>query len=285
METQGDADKSPDKKSDLKLRFLSALVLGPVVLLVAWIGGLPFVVLALVTAMLFLREWLGMSGTDVNSPTAYAGYISLAFVAALAHLGYPAYALGFTLLGALSVFGISCWTISGRWAAEGLIYSGLSLWALLAIRAGEAGREFLFFLLIVVWATDIAAYFAGRSLGGPKLWPRVSPKKTWSGATGGFAAAILLGVVAAAATGYQPLAVLGLLAGVLSVTSQLGDLLESGIKRRFDVKDSSHLIPGHGGIMDRIDGLVAAAIAAVVLGMAFGGTLSDPISGFGLSSV
>jgi phosphatidate cytidylyltransferase len=285
METQGSADKSPGKKSDLKLRVLSAIVLGPAVLVVAWIGGLPFVALALVTAMLFLREWLDMSGTKVNSPPAYAGYITLAFIAALSHLAYPAYALGFSLLGALCVYGLSCWTIAGRWAAEGLVYSGLSLWALLAIRSGEAGRDFLFFLLIVVWTTDIAAYFAGRALGGPKLWPRVSPKKTWSGALGGFGAAVVLGSAAAAATGYQPLAVVGLLAGALSIASQLGDLLESGIKRRFDVKDSSHLIPGHGGIMDRIDGLVAAAIAAVLLGMAFGGRLSDPISGLGLSGV
>ena len=126
------------------------------------------------------------------------------------------------------------------------------------------------FVLLVVWVTDIGGYFAGRGIGGPKLWPRVSPKKTWAGAIGGFAASL---VVAAgfAALGLGKTGPLLLLGAVLSIASQLGDLFESAVKRRFGVKDSSHIIPGHGGLMDRLDGFVAAVVLAAIFGLLRGG--------------
>jgi len=127
------------------------------------------------------------------------------------------------------------------------------------------GFAALLFVLLVVWASDIGGYFAGRAIGGPKLWPRVSPKKTWAGSLGGFVAslAVAAGFVLCGVGKPLPLAVLG---AVLSVVSQLGDLFESAVKRRFGVKDSSHLIPGHGGLMDRLDGFVAAVVAAWIFG-------------------
>jgi phosphatidate cytidylyltransferase len=123
----------------------------------------------------------------------------------------------------------------------------------------------LILILLIVWGTDIAGYFAGRGIGGPKLWPRVSPRKTWAGAIGGLAAslAISAGFVVLGLGKAVPILMLG---AALSVVSQLGDLLESAVKRRFGVKDSSHLIPGHGGLLDRLDGFVAAIVLAGIFG-------------------
>ena len=123
-----------------------------------------------------------------------------------------------------------------------------------------------------MWATDIAAYFAGRAIGGPKLMPRVSPNKTWSGAIGGTAGGVVGGVVVAAHVRRRAASPRSRAwRFVLSVVSQAGDLLESAVKRRFDAKDASQLIPGHGGLMDRLDGFVAAAVAAALIGLLRGG--------------
>jgi phosphatidate cytidylyltransferase len=125
-------------------------------------------------------------------------------------------------------------------------------------------------ILLVVWVTDIGGYFAGRGIGGPKLWPRVSPKKTWAGAVGGVAASLLV-AEAFVAFGLGETGPTLLLGAVLSIVSQLGDLFESAVKRRFGVKDSSHIIPGHGGLLDRLDGYVAAVVLAAIFGFLRGG--------------
>jgi phosphatidate cytidylyltransferase len=124
--------------------------------------------------------------------------------------------------------------------------------------------------MLVVWATDIGGYFAGRTIGGPKLWVRVSPKKTWAGAIGGLTGSLIV-AAGFAASGIGRMVSMLLLAAALSVVSQLGDLFESAVKRRFGVKDSSHLIPGHGGVLDRIDGFVAAIVLAAIIGVMRGG--------------
>lgn len=279
---EGTADKGPRKKSDLLLRVISAAVLVPVTLAVAWAGGLVFGLLALVVAMLFLREWFLITGTRSVSVPAIAGFVALAACAVAYYSEYPALSLAAPFVGALCVYGLGGLSRAGRWAGEGVVYGGLALYALLAIREGANGRTFLLYLFAVVWATDILAYFVGRAVGGPKLWRRISPNKTWSGAVGGFVFAVAFGTGTVALLGQTQLGAWAVLAGVLSIASQLGDLLESGVKRRFNVKDSSHLIPGHGGIMDRVDGLVAAAILSVALGLVFGGNAGDPISGLAL---
>ena len=117
---------------------------------------------------------------------------------------------------------------------------------------------------------DSGGYFAGKGIGGPKLWPRVSPKKTWAGAVGGFAASLVVatGFVALGSGKVTPILLLG---AMLSIASQLGDLFESAVKRRFGVKDSSQIIPGHGGLLDRLDGFVAAVVLAAILGFLRGG--------------
>ena len=133
------------------------------------------------------------------------------------------------------------------------------------------GFAAILFVFAVVWLSDIVAYFAGRAIGGPKLMPRVSPKKTWSGAIGGTAGGVIGGVLVARYFGIANLGSAAAVAFVLSLISQAGDLLESAIKRRFNTKDASQLIPGHGGLMDRLDGFVTAALAAVLIGIAHGG--------------
>jgi phosphatidate cytidylyltransferase len=128
----------------------------------------------------------------------------------------------------------------------------------------------LILILLVVWVTDIGGYFAGRGIGGPKLWPRVSPNKTWAGAIGGFVASLIVASTFAA-FGFGKVWPMLFLGAALSIASQLGDLFESAVKRHFGVKDSSHLIPGHGGLMDRLDGFVAAIVLAAIFGLLRGG--------------
>src|SRR6185312_11963312 len=146
---------------------------------------------------------------------------------------------------------------------------------------GDAAYGFSAMLLLfaVVWSTDVIAYFAGRAIGGPKLAPRISPKKTWSGAIAGTAGAILIAVALAGLLGTLDKGTIAVVALLLSIMAQLGDLFESWIKRRFGAKDASQLIPGHGGVMDRLDGFWAAALVACLLGIARGG-LHNP--GLGL---
>jgi phosphatidate cytidylyltransferase len=158
-----------------------------------------------------------------------------------------------------------------NWSAAGFIYAGVAEIASVLLRHDAVkGFVALTFVLLIVWVTDSGGYFAGRGIGGPKLWPRVSPKKTWAGAIGGFVASLAVaGVFAALDLGKAgPLVMIG---GALSVVSQLGDLFESAVKRRFGVKDSSQIIPGHGGLLDRLDGFVAAVAIAALFGFLRGG--------------
>jgi phosphatidate cytidylyltransferase len=158
------------------------------------------------------------------------------------------------------------------WVAGSLPYAAVIALAPVALRADtEMGLLAVIFLYAVVWSTDIAGYFVGRAVGGPKLMPSVSPKKTWSGAIGGLMAAVAVAVAAAHYGGLTGWLYVALVAVALSVVAQAGDLFESWLKRRFGAKDSSHLIPGHGGLMDRLDGFVAAAALAALIGLWRGG--------------
>ena len=158
-----------------------------------------------------------------------------------------------------------------NWAAAGFLYAAAAEIASVLVRLDPVkGFAALIFVLLVVWVTDIGGYFAGRGIGGPKLWPRVSPKKTWAGAIGGFVASLAVAAALRRSISARPVPLL-LLGAVLSVASQLGDLFESAVKRRFGVKDSSHIIPGHGGLLDRLDGFVAAVVLAAIFGFLRGG--------------
>jgi len=158
------------------------------------------------------------------------------------------------------------------WTMAGIGYAGIMLLAPLLLRADNTyGFLALILLFAIVWTTDILGYFAGRAIGGPKLLPAVSPKKTWSGAIAGTLGAMIVAVLVANYFGAFNTTAIALIALLLSIMAQLGDLLESWVKRRFGAKDASHLIPGHGGVMDRLDGFWAAALVGCVIGLLHGG--------------
>jgi len=252
--------------ADFLPRLCSALVLGPLVLVLAWLGGWPFAVLLAAIAVLVWREWVVMSGIAPSVPAlALGGAAILTAMAALASGAAPA-GLVALILGLAAVALVAqprCWALSG------LLYAAVAGLAPLLLRGDpQIGLAAIFWLIAVVWATDIAAYFCGRLLGGPRLWPRVSPNKTWSGAIGGALFGTLAGVLVARAFGIEATLGLALVSLVASAVSQGGDLFESAMKRHFHVKDSGALIPGHGGLMDRLDGLIAAAAFAVLVGLA-----------------
>jgi phosphatidate cytidylyltransferase len=158
------------------------------------------------------------------------------------------------------------------WIAAGIGYALTMFAAPFALRAdAEFGFQVMVLLFAIVWTTDVCGYFAGRAIGGPKLMPAISPKKTWAGAVAGTAGAVIVAVAAAKMIGQLNLGAIAVIAFILSVVAQGGDLLESAIKRHFGAKDASHIIPGHGGVMDRLDGFWTAAIVAAVIGIARGG--------------
>jgi phosphatidate cytidylyltransferase len=158
------------------------------------------------------------------------------------------------------------------WIAAGIGYAVTMFAAPFVLRAdAEFGFQVMVLLFAIVWTTDICGYFAGRAIGGPKLMPAISPKKTWAGAIAGTAGAVVVAVAAAKMIGQFNLGAVAVIAFILSVVAQGGDLMESAIKRHFGAKDASHIIPGHGGVMDRLDGFWTAAIVAAVIGIARGG--------------
>lgn len=255
--------------SNLQVRVVSAVVLAAVVLVLTWIGGLPFRLLAALIAGAIFYEWSRMARLAVSpKPLDFLPEVlMLVFLAAMV-FGQPAARL-LALLAVLVLVAIVVSALRGanRWDASGLAYAGLSGFSLTMLRGDDrSGLAAILFLFAVVWATDIFAYFAGRAVGGPKLAPAISPGKTQSGAVGGALGGVIAGLALAAAIGAGHLAWLGLAALMLSVVAQAGDLFESWIKRRHGRKDSSRIIPGHGGVMDRVDGLVAAAMALYVIG-------------------
>ncbi len=249
--------------SNLVVRVLAALVLAPLTIAIAYAGGWLWALLVTLVSIGLFAEWLMVVGAGSAALTG-AGTVVIAMMGAAVAFGALKTAVITGLIGGAIV------TLIARgkflWAAIGFAYAAAALLAAILVRKDLVnGFSALMFVLLVVWATDIGGYFAGRSIGGPKLWPRVSPKKTWAGALGGFGASLLV-TVGFAAFGFGKMGPLLLVSAVLSVVSALGDLFESAVKRRFGVKDSSHLIPGHGGLMDRLDGFVAAILAAWIIG-------------------
>ncbi|MEO5374059.1 MAG: phosphatidate cytidylyltransferase [Alphaproteobacteria bacterium] len=251
----------------LRLRLLSALVMLPAAVAAAYLGSPVFDVMVAAFAAVMAWEWeticRGRFGTAgvILAITGVAG--------ALLAAAHPGLALAITAVGTIAAPVGGLPMASGErsvpgWLTAGAPYLVLPVIALVWLRA-ETGLGTLMWLLCVVWATDIGAFICGRTLGGPRLAPRISPKKTWSGAVGGLVAAVVVGLVAAVLLDLRP-GLLALASAVTSVVSQVGDLLESWVKRRFDVKDSGSIIPGHGGVLDRVDGLLTAAplVAAVV---------------------
>jgi len=261
------------KWRDLGVRSLAAAVMIPLALVVIWAGGLWF--LAAITAMglMMAYEWCRM--VHNAAPVQRMLHAAAVVLVTTPMAGFLPWRL---LPGALVIIWgasiVAAWRGERltRWGLAGVPYVALPILALGLLRQGDWGFAAVMWIMAVVWAADIGAFFAGRLIGGPKLAPTISPGKTWAGLAGAVAGAMLSSLavwwVAGLANMTMALA-LGALAGVIE---QIGDLFESAAKRRFGLKDSGDLIPGHGGILDRVDGLVTAAVAAGLIGAIHAGS-------------
>ena len=257
---------------DLRKRVLSAGLLVPAAILCIWVGGAAWTALLAVALALLAWEWVRLCGFSTRR---WPGVLVPVLV--LMAGGLAVNAAWATALGLLAAGFAGLWALTrpaGVWLAFGALYIGVAGIALIHLRGdAAAGRNNVLFLFLVVWASDIGAYLAGRAFGGPKLAPAISPNKTWSGAAGGLVAVMLVAWLAAAVmdrAGGLPTGRVLLVAAVIGLRAQAGDLFESWLKRRFHVKDSSALIPGHGGLLDRLDAVLAAAPAAALLGVLLG---------------
>lgn len=259
------------RSGELVLRVCSALVLAPLAIATAYLGGWLFAAFWAAAAIGIFCEWLWLVTQSNPHGVLVTGIACIAGAAAIAAAGHVPASIVLLLACTLCQLALAPQT-RRLWVAAGLLYAGSIAIAPILLRSDPAiGFLSIILLFAIVWSTDIMAYFLGRAIGGPKLMPRVSPKKTWSGALSGTAAAIVSALVVAVAGGLAGTLPLAVLACVLSVSAQAGDLIESALKRKFGAKDSSKLIPGHGGLMDRLDGFAAASFLAALIGVVRGG--------------
>jgi phosphatidate cytidylyltransferase len=266
--SEAEGVSTPWVSRNLKLRIVSGAVLAAVAFLLAYAGPLPFALLILICAVVISWEW----GRLVRGVTFDLGFyvhaIAVTVAIALSAAGYAALAVAVLIIAAITLIPLYVGR-GARLSALGVFYVGLPAVALLWLRSDEPfGFTAVLFVFAVVWGSDTAAYAAGRAIGGPKLWPRVSPNKTWAGLLGALAAGAAAAAVFAALEPEASTVRLLLLGIGLAFVAQAGDLAESALKRLFNLKDASDLIPGHGGFMDRMDSIVAAAVAAALLALA-----------------
>ena len=278
--------EDPIARSDLPTRFVAGVTMIAVAVAATWLGGWPFRLLGTAAAVVMLIEWADMhrvprlwawTGAALLAGILLAGTEYLYPVGAADWMFDPAtgdmvaYADAETLspswlgFGGVALVALVVGLVSRRLAMiGGVLYVGIPTLAMLSL--SWVWTILVFWVFIVTWATDILAYFAGRAIGGPKLAPRISPNKTWAGLAGGVAGAALLGWLAAAFFEMETLFLW--LGGPMGLIAQAGDLYESWVKRRAGVKDSGTILPGHGGVLDRLDGLLAVALATTLLLMA-----------------
>lgn len=253
--------------SNLQTRIITAIILGTAVLWLTYMGGLGFTLFAVAMGGAVFYEWTTMTASRQTVAGRLFGWVWLALTFALLIWDKNALLTIGVLIAGCVILAALTWRHGRGWSAAGLFYAGFPAIALALLRGDEPfGFTAIIFLFAIVWSTDIAAYFNGRALGGPKLAPRFSPNKTWSGAIGGVVAAVAAGILVASLVAVPGGLIVPLLAIVLSIVSQIGDLGESWVKRQFGAKDSGKLLPGHGGVMDRVDGLVAAAALLYIIG-------------------
>jgi len=252
---------SPRGRDTLILRIASAAVLAPLTLLASWTGGPAFAALVAFLCVLMSFEWARMIEGSASSPVFYALGAASAAALTLAAAGHYRFAFLAAATGA-----VAAWFTSSKhrgWAAFGAAFYLAPAVALLWLReTHENGAALTLMLFAIVWAADTGGYTGGRLVGGPKLSPAISPAKTWAGAAGGM---VLGGVAAAAlapsALGWDQAGLAFAVGSGLGLASIIGDMAESAIKRRFGVKDTSGFIPGHGGVLDRLDGMIFATSA------------------------
>jgi phosphatidate cytidylyltransferase len=263
-------------RSELLLRVNSAIVLIAVTLTLTYVSAGAFTVLILIFASLMAWEWGRVIRKREFDSLLLLQTVSICAAAYLTTIRYQATAIGLIMAVTFLAYWLHRWrsyASSPWWSAAGVYYTGFPAIAMIGIRQDPLyGFEAIIYLFIVVWSTDTGAFFAGRFIGGPKLAPSISPKKTWAGLAGGTVVAGVAGILFAVWFGQTSLYAILFLSLGLALISQLGDLGESAIKRYFGVKDFSSFIPGHGGVLDRLDGLVFAAIGAGLVAIA-----ADPL--------
>ena len=263
--------------ADLGPRVLSAIVMAAIALVALEAGPAVFDILVAAGAAILAWEWTRLCGGGRFGWTGVVQAVAVVAVVLAASFLSPAVGVALVAAGCLGDYVAA--RVSGRvhprWIAAGTVYIGLPCIAIVWLRGNQlAGQGMILWLMLSVWATDTGAYFAGRFVGGPRLAPRLSPKKTWAGLIGAALSAAAVGLILPSFDNGAPsparLAVAG---AVLALVAQAGDLAKSFVKRRFGVKDSSHLIPGHGGLFDRVDGLLAAGLVLAVCQWATNGAM------------
>lgn len=252
---------------ELKLRIISAIVLGGLAIFSTLVGGKVFAGIVIVAGFLIYYEWSTITALGSQSVSANSlAWLSLILSFSFLFFNLITYAFMALLGGAMIAAIVGAKRGVAVISGAGILYVGLPVIALTELRGNDLfGLFAVIFVFCVVWATDIFAYFCGKAIGGPKLAPAISPGKTWSGAIFGMGAGVGAGLISVMLLRYGGGIFLPLVAIILSISGQIGDLFESWIKRRYNVKDSSQLIPGHGGFMDRLDGVIFAAVMAFVI--------------------
>lgn len=255
---------------ELSKRIVSGVAIGAVALAMTYWSPALFTILMLIIAAAMSWEWGRMvRGAPLTDPAMIVHILAVLLAALLSATDMAGLAIASTVIGAIAVAALTFGVGNAQLSGAGVLYAGLPVVALGWIRGDEPlGFLATLFVLLSVIVTDIGAYASGRTLGGPKLWPAVSPNKTWSGLIGGVLAASIAGGLFAWLSGTGSASWLAGLGLVLGLVAQGGDLAESALKRHFGVKDSSNLIPGHGGVMDRMDGIVTASVIAAIVAFA-----------------
>lgn len=263
-------DRVASLPPELSKRIASGIVIGAIALAMTYWSPSLFTILMLVVAAAMSWEWGRMvRGATLTDPAMIVHVFAVLLAVLLSASDMAGLAIASTVIGAIAVGALTFGVGNAQLSGAGVLYTGLPVVALGWIRGDEPlGFSATLFVLLSVIVTDIGAYASGRTIGGPKLWPSVSPNKTWSGLLGGVLAASLAGGLFAWVSGTGSASWLASLGLVLGLVAQGGDLAELALKRHFGVKDSSNLIPGHGGVMDRMDGIVTASVIAAIVAFA-----------------
>ncbi len=256
------------RKREIVLRVTSAIALAALALAATLFSPWSFLVLVMVGGGIVAWEWGRLTRGNGFDATALVATVSVAAIVVFVALGRPDYALLMLAAAAVTIRATTFASGGAVSSVAGLVYAALPASALIWLRSDPSlGLTAILYLFAVAWTTDTASYVAGRLIGGPKLAPRISPNKTWSGFIVGALVPALVGVAFAVILKSSSAAWLALVSVALALACQMGDLAESWVKRRFGAKDMSQLIPGHGGLLDRIDGLLFAAVLAGVIAL------------------